>query len=162
MIETHLLYESAIRAIGAKKVANAMSLSLAYVYRLRQPPMAIDAESNGADRNDFDRVEALIDVLAAYPAGRPVLVLMRTWFNAITDRALGVWKPEPISAERRAAKTAHCLREFAEFIEAAGGGELDTERLQKEGADAIEAIERLMTACALGMEDEPEEVRRIG
>lgn len=146
MTETHELYRAAIDAIGAKKVAHALGLSLSHTYRLQRPPMdESDGDGTGA-RSDVDRIEMLIDVLAAHPYARPVLHQWRLHFEAMFRRALDREEIRPVSDEALARKVGDVCREFGEFLRECGPT-LDARRVLKEGAEAIEAIERIIRAA---------------
>ena len=72
--DTSAIYARAIDTVGAKRVAHALGLSLSHTYRLQRPTMDVDPDGTGA-RSDLDRIEALVDLLAARPEGRPVHTL---------------------------------------------------------------------------------------
>jgi hypothetical protein len=147
--DTHELYRAAIDAIGAKKVAHALGLSLSHTYRLQRPPMdESDGDGTGA-RSDADRIEMLVDVLAAHPYARPVLHRGRLHFDALFRRALDREDMRPLSAEALAAQVGGVCKEFGEFLRECGPM-LEPHRVLKEGAEAIEAIERLIRAAQVG------------
>jgi len=150
MKDTHELYRAAIDAIGAKKVAHALGLGLSHTYRLQRAPMDEgDADGTGA-RSDVDRIEMLIDVLAAHPNARPALHLWRLHFDALFARAVDRATPRPLTEEGLAAEVGRTCKEFGELL-AECGPDLDPARVRKEGTEAIEAIKRLIQATRPGL-----------
>lgn len=148
--DTNEIYAAAIEAVGAKRVANALGYSLQHTYRLARPTMDLDPDGTGA-RSDLDRIEALVNLLAAYPDGRPVLMRMRSAYDEMFDRALGAWQPVPLTRDSLAERAGKTVKEFAEFLATCSADGFDGQRLQREGAEAIEAIERLMRSASVGM-----------
>lgn len=152
MIETHQLVQRIKEAVGLKRFAQAVGRSLGHVYGWTHDPH--DPNSDGK-ANLFDWLEATVDLLASRPEGRPVLLLIRSWFNALIDRGLGAWTPQPMTRDGLAHETSRALREFSDLVDECGAEDFCRERLVKEGAEAIEAIERLMRSVSGG-------VRKIG
>lgn len=160
MLDTFRLCQDIKDAVGAKRFAAAVGRTLQTVYAWSRDPQ--DPEADGSP-NLFDWLEAVVDVLASRPEGRPVLVKLRAWTDALFARALGAWTPQPLTRDTMAAKTSTVLKEFGEFVGQCCPEGFDRERLLKEGAEAVEAIERLMRAAQEGLEkDAPERVRKVG
>lgn len=155
MIETHQLVQAIKGAVGMKRLAHAVGRTVAHVYTWTHDPADPNAEGKP---NLFDWLEAVVDVLASRPEGRPVLLLIRSWFNSLIDRALGAWTPQPMTRDAVAHETSRALREFSDLVEECGADELCRERLVKEGAEAIEAIERLMRSVSV----EASKPRKLG
>lgn len=149
-IETHQIMGHALEVAGAKRVAHTLGLSLGHTYKLARHPMdASDPEGTGV-RNDLDRIEALADLLASRPGGAAVLVEMREWFDGLFERALGTRPSAGLTPERMASEASRTLTEFGQFIAECRPGAYDPERLVREGAEAVAAIESLMRAAAMG------------
>lgn len=142
-IETWELFDRLNKAAGPKRIANALGVALGSVYRWGRHPMDADQPDGTGAANPLDRLEMLVEVLAMRPNARPVLIELQLWTKHLFARSLGQWQHQPMTDEKRVGKAARCLREFADFIEAAGEGELDPERLHKEAGEAIDAIEAL-------------------
>lgn len=161
-MDTSEIYRSAIDVAGAKRVAQALSLSLSHTYRLQRAAMDEDPEGTGA-RSDLDRIEALVDLLAARPAGRPVLVQMRQWFDALFDRALGAWGGGQLCVDRFHALFGEATREVGEAVSRCQREALECEELRaalrKELQEAIAALSELDGALARRPANE---VRRVG
>lgn len=115
MHDTSDLYRSAIEAVGAKRIAHALGLSVSHVYRLQRPTMDVDPDGTGA-RTDLDRLETLVDLLAARPAGRPVLIEIRQWLDALFDRALGAWGGSELTVDRFHAQVGMVAKKVGEAI----------------------------------------------
>lgn len=144
--DTSDLYRHAIDAVGAKRVAHALGLSLSHTYRLQRPTMDVDADGTGA-RSDLDRLETLVDLLAARPAGRPVLIELRGWMARLFDRALGAWAEADLSEDAFTAQVGRAVQEFGEALTCCRAEVLhQSERrraLRKELREAIAALEGL-------------------
>ena len=151
MIETWKLSAAIKDAVGAKRFAAAVGRTLQTVYSWCRDPM--DPEQDGSP-NLFDWLEAVIDTLAARPEGRPVLIQLRCWTVGTIDRALGAWQPLPLTRDTLAIEAGESVREFGEFLRQCCPDGFDRDRLLKEGAEAVEAIERLMAAAQEGIRAE--------
>src|SRR5690606_38807911 len=103
-------------------------------------------------RNDLDRIEMLVDVLAARPHARPVLRELHLWFDSLFRRALGREEPAPLTDVELAHRLGHVVREFGEFLETCDARDLDPKRVLQEGSEAMDAIERLIRAAQAGVE----------
>lgn len=160
--ETSELYARIIAAVGAKRVAHTLGLSLSHTYRLQRPTMDADPDGTGA-RSDLDRIEALVDLLAARPEGRPALVELKQWFDGLFDRALGAWGGSELTVDRFHAQVGLAVREVGEAIarcqrDALECGELRG-ALRKELHEAIAELSALDSALG---RTESETVRKIG
>lgn len=137
MTDSHVLYKAACDAIGAKKVASALNLSLACTYRLCQP-----MEADGI-RSDIDRIEQLVDVLAAHPRARPVVHLFRLHFESVFKRTEDYDSPLPLTDERLAQKAGTICNEVGDLLRTLQPG-YDSTVVAKEASEVIVAVERLM------------------
>lgn len=160
--DTNEIYRHAIEAVGAKRLAPALGLSLSHLYRLQRPTMDAEPDGTGA-RSDLDRVETMVDLLAARPSGRPVLVEMHGWFDALFDRALGAWGGDRLTPDRFHAQVGRAVKEVGEVIarcqdEALGCDEL-RRGLRREIQEAVAELSAL--DAALG-QTETVSVRRLG
>jgi len=151
MYETHELMRRIIDTVGAKVVAHALHLSLSHVYRMARHPMDADDPDGTGTRNDLDRIEMLVDVLAARPHARPVLRELHLWFDALFRRALDREEPAPLTDIELARRLGHVVREFGEFLETCDARDLDPKRVWQEGSEALDAIERLLRAVQAGV-----------
>lgn len=149
MHDSHELFAASIEVIGAKKVASALNLSLAHTYRLQRSPLDEDPNGTGA-RNDVDRIEQLVDVLAAHPRARPVLHRWRLYFDALFRRAIDHEDARPVSEGAFAERVGQAVIEFGEMLKQCGS-DVDPARVAKEGAETIEAIERLVRSALAGV-----------
>ena len=103
-----------------------------------------EAEPDGTGtRNDLDRLEILVDVLAARPAARPTLRLLRLWCDSLFARVLDADEGVAMDDVERVHRLGHTVREFGEFMEHAAGNE-DPARIAREGAEAMDAIATYM------------------
>lgn len=116
-MDTNEIYSNAIKAVGAKRIAHALGLSLSHTYRLARPTMDVDPDGTGA-RSDLDRVELFVDLLAARPGGRVVLVQMRQWFDALFNRALGAWGGGELTEDTFRGHVGRAVSEFGEAVSA--------------------------------------------
>lgn len=157
-METWKLCLAIKETLNAKRFAAAVGRTQQTVYAWSRS--ADDPEQDGSP-NLFDWLEAVVDALAARPGGRPVLIQIRRWFIAITDRALGAWNPQPLTRDALAAETATLLREFADLVAECCPDAFDRARFIKEGAEVIAAVDRLMQAAQAGLTEEeiPADVR---
>lgn len=156
MTESDQIYQHAIEAVGAKRIARALGLSLGHVYRFARPTMEEDPSGTGC-RSDLDRLEELVDLLAARPEGRPVLVEIRQHVRAMLDRALGAWRCEALTPEGLVALEAAALREVGEALTACAWEGLDRSAARKEVREAIAALEALDTSLAQPADEESEQ-----
>lgn len=154
MIESWQLAGAVKDALGAKRFAAAVGRHLQTIYSWSRDPM--DPEQDGST-NLFDWLEAVVDALAARPEGRPVIIRIRIWFLAVTDRALAAFQPRAATREELAMHTSETMREFSEFLRECCPDGFDADRLMKEGAEAIDAIKRLLAAVQQGVEVEERE-----
>lgn len=148
-MDTNDIYRSAIEAVGAKRIAHALGLSLSHTYRLARPTMDVDPDGTGA-RSDLDRIELFVDVLAARPAGRVVLVQMRQWFDALFQRALGAWGGGELTEDTFRGHVGRAVSEFGEAVSACQSKALECEaarvELRRELREAIAEMEKLDAA----------------
>ena len=149
MIETHELYRLILEAAGAKRVAHALGLSVSHVYRMARHPMDDGDPDGTGTRNDLDRLELLVDVLAARPHARSTLRMLKLWFDTLFARALDGDEGIPMDDIERVHRLGQIVREFGEFMAHAGPHE-DPVRVAKEGAEAIEAISSYLRGLAAG------------
>ena len=152
-METSDIYRHAIEAVGAKRVAHALGVSLGHTYRLQRPTMDIDADGTGA-RSDLDRIEALVDLLASRPEGRPVLVEMRGYLTSTLDRALGAWEGGALTESRLLSLQGKACREVGEALVRCDWHRLEPDAARKEIREAIAALEEMDAAIGQGLEDE--------
>lgn len=157
-METFRICDTIKDALGAKRFAAAVGRTLQTVYSWCRDQH--DPNADG-ERNLFDWFEAVVDALAARPEGRPVLIQLRSWMLTVIDRALSAWKPQQLTPDALVHETSRVLREFSDFIDECGSEDFCRDRLAKEGAEAMEAIERLIRSAHGGMESE-KQVRKIG
>src|SRR5262245_29173535 len=111
MDENWTIYRDFADAIGPKKVASALHLSLQQVYKLCQP-----LEADGV-RSDFDRIEQLIDVGAAHPACKPVLVRARLQIDSWFRRALDRDAMAPLTDEKLAERAGVICDEVGDLLQ---------------------------------------------
>lgn len=156
MMDTWQLCGRIKEAIGAKRFAAAVGRTLQTVYTWMRDPQ--DPEQDGSP-NLFDWLEAVVDALAARPDGRSVLIQIRCWFLGVIDRALGAWQPQPLTRDELAYQTGETVREFGELLRECCPDRFDRAQLIKEGAEAVDAIQRLMAAVQEGMDQEEMQVR---
>lgn len=163
-METSDLYRDAIEAAGAKRLAHALGISLSHAYRLARPTMDVDPDGTGA-RSDLDRLEALVDLLASRPEGRPVLVKMRQWTDALFRRALGAWAGPALDEDTLADQVGRAVKEVGEAISRCQRAVLECPdrrgELRKELHEAIAELKTLDARLA-AIVDEPVQVRKIG
>jgi hypothetical protein len=138
-VESWQVYRDFIDAIGAKKVASALNLSMAQVYKLQQP-----IEADGV-RSDIDRLEQLVDVAAAHTDARPALIRARLHIDSFFRRALDRDTPQPLTDTRIAEKAGHICEEVGELLQCMKPG-FDREDVSKEASEVIDAVDRLMRA----------------
>jgi hypothetical protein len=147
--ETSALYHAAIDALGAKRVSQALGISLSQTYRLARATTDVDPDGTGA-RSDLDRTETLVDLLAAYPEGRPVLVEWRAWFEAMFERALGEWRGDALTPDRFHIQVGRAIKEVGDAISRCQDEALRREDLRrglrKEIREAIAEMEGLHAA----------------
>ncbi len=145
MTESSDIYQHAIEAVGAKRIAQALGLSLSHVYRLARPTMEEDPNGTGA-RSDLDRLDTLVDLLAARPGGRPVLVEMRAYLVGMLDRALGAWGGGELTHGRLLALQGEAVKEIGEALVRCDWERLDRGAARREIQEAIAALETLAAA----------------
>lgn len=142
-LESHEMVRQMIDAVGVRRVARALNVGTSHVYRMARHPMDDSDPEGTGTRNDFDRLELLVDVLAAHPQARPTLRLMRLWFESLFARALDNDQGIALDDIERVHRLGHVVKEFGEFMEHAGPHE-DPARIAREGAEAMEAIAAYM------------------
>lgn len=160
MIESHQVIAHALEVLNAKRVAHALGLSVAYVYKLARPMADADAPDATGARNDLDRIEALAEALATRDEGRAVLVAMRTWFDDLFARTLGERESETLTRERLTLEAGRVLREVGEFLAQCDPAALQYERLVKEATEAIAAIERVIQLAGTARGEDPIDMLR--
>jgi len=156
-METSEIYRRALEAIGAKKFAHALGVSLGHAYRLARPTMDVDADGTGA-RSDLDRLETLIDLLAARPEGRPVLVELRSYLTGLLDGALGAWSGGELTEGRLLSLQGKACREVGEALVRCDWNRLEPEAAKREIEEAIAALEELHAAVRQHVEPTPLEM----
>lgn len=168
MTESHDVLRRAIDAAGAKRVAQALGLSLGYTYRFARHPMdPHDPDGTGA-ANPLDRIEALAELLAVRPEGRPILVELQRWFGGLFDRLLSDRAPERLTVDRFHAHVGQVMKEAGEAVAKCQSSALACaqmrEGLRRELAEAIAALTSLDAALATAEPDSRVEpaLRRIG
>lgn len=155
MMESHEIYARAISAIGAKKVARALGLSLSHVYRFQRHPCDdSDPEGTGA-RNHLDALEQLVDILAAHPRARPVIVHLRLWFESLFKRALDRTQGEPTTLNELRAQSTNALREVADVVDACNDMETEfcRQKITDEALQARDLLDRIIAACEHDIEE---------
>lgn len=152
MAESYELFKDAIEAIGARKVARALGLqSVSSAYRLARHPMDEDDPDGTGARNDLDRLEQLMDVLAAHPHARPVLIRFRLFFDGTFRRALDHEEVLPLTSDRVADKAARLCKEFGELL--AEMPSMDPDRIVNEGSELMAVLDRLIQAAEATKEE---------
>lgn len=147
-MQSHQLYARLLDVLEAPRLARALGIRrVDSVYRLARHPADIEDPDGTGARNDFDRIEAVIEAAVLRPGGRALVRQIQIWFEALFRRVLDGWQPEPLTDCRLMQKTATAVSEFGDFLGTCTPGEIDPERISKEGAEAIEAIERLVLAA---------------
>lgn len=145
MSESWQVYRDCIDAIGAKKVASALELSLARVYDLAKP-----IEADGG-RSDIDRIEQLVDVLAAHQADRTArvaLIRMRSHLDGFFRRTVDRDVPEPLTDSRIAEIAGHICEEVGELLQTMKPG-IDRQDATREASEVIDAVQRFMKALSM-------------
>jgi hypothetical protein len=163
-MDTSEIYRDAMEAAGAKRLAHALGLSLSHAYRLARPTHDVDPDGTGA-RSDLDRLEALVDLLASRPQGRPVLVKMRQWTDALFRRALGAWAGPALDDDSLAEQVGRAVKEVGEAIARCQRVVLECPEKRAElRRDLHEAIAELkaLDAALAEVVNEPARVRKIG
>lgn len=151
MTETWQLSKAIKDTLGAKRFAAAVGRTVQTVYSWSRDPL--DPEQDGST-NLFDWMEAVVEALAIRPEGRAVIVRLRMWFIGLTDRALSAFQPRAITRDELAMHTSEAIREFSDLLRECAPDNLDPERIAKEGAEAIDAIQRLQAAVQAGVEED--------
>lgn len=155
MTESYQVYHRAIEAVGAKKLAHALDLSLSHTYRLARHPMDSNDPDGTGGRNDLDRFEALGDVLAAHPkTGLPTLALLHGWMEERFSRWLGRANPAPLADSHLATKAGELCREFGELLVEARPG-FDADRVVKEASEVIAVLQLLIRSAELSDNVQP-------
>lgn len=149
MIEPHYLYRRLTEVVGAKKLSLIMGISLSHLYRLGREPMDTDPEGTGS-RNEFDRIEVAVEAAALRPGGKEVVREVELWFQALFTRVRQVQPVEPLRIEDLPGHASRIMRETADVIEECGRAGGCSERLGKELAEAMEAMQRLYLASQVG------------
>lgn len=162
MIESNQLYSRAIDAVGAKKVAHALDLSLSHTYRIARNPMDIDNPDGTGARNDLDRLEAFGDLMAAHPAfGLSVLVLLRMWIDERFARWFGTAISSPLVDSELAAKAGEVCKEFGELLQQLRPG-FDADVVAKEASDVVAVLEQLIKAAECTDDKPATKTLRVG
>lgn len=150
-MQSYHLFARLIEILGAPRLASALGLRRTdSVYRLARHPMDGDDPDGTGTRNDFDRLEAVVEAAAMRSGGRAVIREMDLWWRALMARALDGLHPEPLTDCRLARRVGATVREFADVLTACDPETLDPAKLAREGAEAIEAIATLVLAAQAG------------
>lgn len=145
-METWQIIRLAIDETSDVAIAQGTGYDRSTIHKMGRHPADVENPDATGVQNFLDRVEGFIHQLAVRPKGRPVLRVLRTWFNAKCDEAVG-GDTCALTAEELSQHTARICKEFGELVTECRPGDCDTRRLVKEGAEAVEAIERLMRAA---------------
>lgn len=154
MARTYELYDSAMKALGPRRVARVLQVGVSHAYRMARAPMGEGhAEGTGA-RNDLDRIEALVMELAKEEKGRAVLVEWQGHFSSLFDRALGRWQREPLTREGVVRGVGQVMREFGTYLQAFAPDQVNPEVVAEESGYLLEEIEKLTWGAIAGMAQE--------
>lgn len=147
MIETHQLYESAVKAISAKQVADALNVGVNHVYKLAADPFSLDAPV----RDDVLRITTLMEKLAAHPNGREALILFCVYFKDLIERLRDGDIVTPLDCAGLPERLAAISHAFGDVVGNLKPG-FNANTIAKEGAELIAETERLLR-CAEASDD---------
>lgn len=106
-----------IFALGAKRAARALSLSLGYCYALARPAAdPAHPENTGTERDPLTRIESLLETLSTHPRHRPLLREWQLHFDALFRRLLDRDEAEPVDDAHIILDAADCAKESGEAV----------------------------------------------
>lgn len=139
MIEARQTLNAVVDAIGAKRAADAMNLSLHHVYKLLADPVTLDAPV----RNDVERLTNLYEVAAAHPKARPALILSRLYWKETFARILDRESAEPLSSVDVVLKAQELCAEVSDVLRECKPGYCP-DKIAKEASELIAVLEQLV------------------
>lgn len=142
MVETHQLYAEAKRQVGAKVCADALGVGVAHFYKLCSDPMSLDVPI----RDDVQRLQNLLEVLAARPHAKPALILFRLYFDDLFARLIDHDAVTPLDCHGITDHVERLCREFADLVHEVKPGFV-SDRIASEGSQLMAAVTKLVR-CA--------------
>lgn len=134
--------------VQVKNLAPLMGLSDGHVSKMGRDAMDTDVNGSGV-RGPLDHIRTYFLLLSIHGAeGRAVAVELREWLNHQADEALGVTALQPSTTDIRFRAMADAMKEAGEAFSKCDPASPDFAVVSKEFSEAIEAMQRVIRACA--------------
>lgn len=156
MIETVQLYRATAHAIGHKRMASTMGISLQHSYVLTNDPISREAPV----RDDVERITNLMEANATHgAAGKAANVHFELYFTELFDRVNRHEIPTALTCETVVTEAQKAIAEFGQLLAECRPG-FTPDRVLAEAADVITALRRL-AVCAEAADDVTPRIRKV-
>lgn len=151
MIESTQVYRAWAKAIGHKRMASTLAVSLQHSYVLTTDPIARDIQV----RDDIERITNMVEASAAHgAAGKAANIQAELYFSDLFGRVNRNESPTPLTCESVILRAQEGCAHFSDVLRSCKPGFIPDE-VAKEAAEMIVWL-REFVACAEASDDVPQ------